>query len=88
MNPNRKNEFTNEDLLDFLGSDQSRDSICFGLLGQHRYFLNIHDLSDFKNNYPRGIDALQLFKIPSREFFPYFYYHTVVCKSVGNKQTL
>ena len=41
MKPEKKYEFTNEDLLDFLSSDSSKDSICFGLYGTTRFFLNI-----------------------------------------------
>lgn len=68
MNAKKKNEFTNEDLMEFLASQESRDKICFAIIGNQRLFLNIEDLCDFKNNFPRGIDALQLFKIPCRDF--------------------
>jgi hypothetical protein len=41
MNATKKNEFTNQDLMDFLASAQSRDKICFALVGNKRHFLNI-----------------------------------------------
>ena len=33
MNPSKKGEFTNNDLVEFLGSNQCKDNICFGLQG-------------------------------------------------------
>lgn len=38
--------------------------------------MNITGLCDIKRN-PLNIEALQLFKIPSRKFEDYFYYHDI-----------
>lgn len=77
LNESKKNEFSNEDLLEFLSKNKNRNKICFAIIGSKRYFLNIENLSDIKHRFPKGIDALQLYKIPTREFLPYFYFHTV-----------
>jgi hypothetical protein len=37
--------------------------------------MDIDSLCNIKEKYPNGIDALQLFKIPSKNFEDYFYYH-------------
>lgn len=69
--------------MDFLTKDSNRTKICFALIGNKREFLNIEALCDIKNTFPSGIDALQLFKIPTRDFFPFFFYHTINFKSKG-----
>jgi len=58
LNENKKNEFNNDDLMEFLEHNTSRTKICFALIGNQRHFMNIEDLCDIKNKYPRGIDAL------------------------------
>ena len=80
-------EFTNDDLLKFfednslksqnLDSNNNNQKICFALLRDKRTFMNITDLSEIKTKYPNGVDALQLFKIPTRSFQDYFYYHDI-----------
>lgn len=88
LNENKKNEFNNEDLMDFLERNDTRTKICFAIVGNKRQFLNIEALCDLKNQYPQGIDALQLYKIPTREFLPYFYFHTLVIKKTGGLQSV
>ena len=71
-------DFSNEDLLKFFGDIPEQElgqKICFALFKNKRHFLNIASLCDLKQQYPSGIDALQLFKIPTRHFQQYFYYH-------------
>ena len=80
LNQNKKNEFNNDDLMEFLARNTNRTKICFALIGNMRHFLNIEQLCDIRNAYPRGIDALQLYKIPTRDFLPYFYFHTITYK--------
>lgn len=80
LNENKKNEFNNDDLMEFLANNSNRNKICFAISGNKRYFLSIETLSDIKNFFNKGIDALQLYKIPTREFLPYFYFHTIYFK--------
>lgn len=87
LNENKKNEFNNEDLIEFLGNNKNRSKICFAISGNTRHFLDIAALSDIKNKFPKGIDALQLYKIPTRDFLPYFYYHTLQFKNNGVLQS-
>ncbi len=81
LNQNRKQEFNNDDLIEFLSQNSNRSKICFAINQNKRYFLGIESLSDIINRFPKGIEALQLFKIPTREFQPFFYYHTVNLKA-------
>ena len=81
LNENKKNEFNNDDLIEFLSKNTNRSKICFAINHNKRHFLNIESLSDIKNKFTKGIEALQLYKIPTREFHPYFYYHTVNLKA-------
>ena len=70
-------EFKNEDLLHLFDNEvSSNKNICFLLHKDHREFMNITSLCDIKSYY-KSIDALQLFKIPTRRFQEYFYYHDV-----------
>ena len=85
LNETKKNEFNNEDLLEFLSKNSNRSKICFAISQSKRHFLNIEQLSDIKNKFSKGLDALQLYKIPTREFLPYFYYHTVNLNMSVNK---
>jgi len=62
-----------------------REKICFGIHKNQRKFLNIVDLCDIKRIYPDGLEALQLFKIPTREFMPYFYFHTMIVDKKQNQ---
>ncbi|CDW83481.1 UNKNOWN [Stylonychia lemnae] len=62
---------------------QPKKWIFTDLLGRIQHFLDIGALSDLKNKFPKGIDALQLYKIPTRDFLPYFYYHTLQFKQNG-----
>jgi hypothetical protein len=80
LHENKKNEFSNDDFMEFLADSSNRDRICFAITGNGRHFLNIEALSDIKNYFPKGIDALQLYKIPTRDFLPFFYYHTLSFK--------
>lgn len=77
LNENKSADFSNEDLIHFLAKNSNRSKICFAIAGGKRHFLNIEALSDIKNKFPKGLEALQLYKIPTREFLPYFYYHTL-----------
>ena len=77
LNENKKTEFSNDDLIQFLSKNSNRTKICFAISNNKRHFLNIEMLSDIKNRFPKGIEALQLYKIPTREFLPFFYYHTL-----------
>ena len=68
----KRYEFNNEDLMHFI--EHARDEpICFALVGGKRHFLNIVQLCDIKNRFKKGVDALQLYKIPTRSFVPAFY---------------
>ena len=58
LNENKKNEFNNEDLMDFLSNATNRSKICFAIIGNQRHFLDIATLSDIKNNFKKGINAL------------------------------
>lgn len=58
LNENKKNEFNNEDLIEFLSNSKNRSKICFAIAGNTRHFLDIAALSDIKNKFPKGIDAL------------------------------
>jgi hypothetical protein len=70
-------EFKNEDLLHlFDNSVDHSQNICFLLHKDIREFMNITSLCDIKRN-PLNIEALQLFKIPTRKFEDYFYYHDI-----------
>jgi len=84
LNEGKKNEFSNEDLMDFLASRNKANNICFALSGTERHFMHIADLCDIKSCFPRGLEALQLFKIPTREFLPFFYYHTLLFKEIAH----
>ena len=48
--------------------DGAGEKICFALNKNRRDFMSIKNLCDIKQKYPQGIDALQLFKIPTRKF--------------------
>ena len=80
LNQHKKHEFNNDDLMDFLSNTANRSKICFAIVENKRYFLNIESLCDIKNTFPKGIDALQLYKIPTRDFLPYFYFHSLSYK--------
>jgi hypothetical protein len=58
LNENKKNEFNNDDLMEFLAENKNRTKICFAIVENKRYFLNIESLSDIKNRFVKGIDAL------------------------------
>jgi hypothetical protein len=58
LNHNRKQEFNNEDLIEFLSNNSNRSKICFAINQNKRYFLGIESLSDIINRFPRGIEAL------------------------------
>ena len=75
-------EFRNDDLLKFFEQDKNihteslkessfenlknNQKICFALNRDKRTFMNITDLCEIKTKFPYGVDALQLFKIPTR----------------------
>ncbi len=58
LNDNKKTDFNNEDLLQFLAKNSNRSKICFAIANNKRYFLNIETLSDIKNRFPKGLEAL------------------------------
>jgi hypothetical protein len=58
LNENKKNEFSNQDLIEFLSSEVANHKICFALIDGKRHFLKIQNLCDIKNIFPKGIDAL------------------------------
>jgi hypothetical protein len=58
LNENKKNEFNNDDLIEFLSKNSNRSKICFALNHNKRHFLNIESLSDIKNRFTKGIEAL------------------------------
>jgi hypothetical protein len=37
----KKNKFTNEDLMEFLSKEGNREKICFAIYGNKRQFLSI-----------------------------------------------
>jgi len=41
LNEHKKNEFNNEDLLEFLSKNTNRSKICFAIYQNKRHFLNI-----------------------------------------------
>jgi len=45
-------------LIEFLSNSSNRSKICFAIVGNSRHFLDIGALSDLKNKFPKGIDAL------------------------------
>ena len=49
------------------------EKIAVAIRNNRRHFLDITDFSDIKNRFKDGIDALQLYKIPSKEHFKIFY---------------
>ena len=49
LNENKKNEFNNDDLIEFLAKNSNRNKICFAIHHNRRHFLNIESLSDIKN---------------------------------------
>lgn len=51
LNDNKKNEFNNEDLMEFLANNSKRSNICFAIVGNTRHFLDITTLSDIKNKF-------------------------------------
>ena len=58
LNHNKKADFNNDDLMQFLDRDQIDQKICFAIKGQKRELLDINDLLELRKKYPRGIDAL------------------------------
>ncbi len=58
LNENKKNEFNNDDLIEFLSKNSNRSKICFAINHNKRQFLNIESLSDIKNRFTKGIEAL------------------------------
>ena len=75
MNHNKKADFSNDDLMQFMDKEQINQKICFAIKGTKRELLGINDLLDLRKKFPRGIDALQLFKIPTRSFIPFYFHH-------------
>ncbi|CAI2383240.1 unnamed protein product [Moneuplotes crassus] len=65
-------EYSNEDLMEFIQKN-SLDSIALVMNKNKRYFLNVSDFSTIKNKFPEGIDALQLFRIPTRKHLGSFF---------------
>lgn len=64
----KRYEYTNQDLMSFIATNKS-DKIAVAIVKNKRYFLDITDFSDIKNRFKDGIDALQLYKIPTKEHF-------------------
>ena len=77
LNHNKKADFSNDDLMQFMDKDQIHQKICFAIKGSKRELLDINDLLELRKKFPRGIDALQLFKIPTRHFIPFYFHHTL-----------
>ena len=75
LNHNKKADFSNDDLMQFMDKEQINQKICFAIKGTKRELLGINDLLDLRKKFPRGIDALQLFKIPTRSFIPFYFHH-------------
>ena len=84
LNHNKKQEFDNDDLLQFLDSGNAQQKICFAIKDHQRELLDINDLVNLKKKYPRGVDALQLFKIPTRAFLPFYFHHILAFDKMGN----
>ena len=69
--------------------EQSRnDRICFALTGSKRVFLAISNLTNIRSKFPRGLDALQLFKIPSRKFEHAFYMCELTVSGKGQANSI
>ena len=83
LNHNKKADFSNDDLMQFLDREQINQKICFAIKGQRRELLDIKDLLDLRQKFPRGIDALQLFKIPTRSFIPFYFHHILAFDQMG-----
>ena len=83
LNHNKKTDFNNDDLMLFLDKQQIGQKICFAIKGQKRELLDIKDLLDLRKKYPKGIDALQLFKIPTRSFLPFYFHHILAFDKMG-----
>ena len=45
------------------------DKIAVAIRNNKRQFLDITDFSDIKNRFKDGMDALQLYKIPTKEHY-------------------
>ena len=83
LNQNKKTDFDNDDLLEFFDKKQIDQKICFAISDQRRELLDIKDLLDLRKKYPKGIDALQLFKIPTRSFLPFYFHHILAFDQMG-----
>ena len=83
LNQNKKTDFSNDDLMQFLDKDQIDQKICFAIKGQKRELLDIKDLLDLHKKFPKGIDALQLYKIPTRAFIPFYFQHILSFDQMG-----
>ena len=53
-------------MLKFLDRENAEQKICFAIKGSKRELLDINDLVNLKVKYPNGLDALQLYRIPTR----------------------
>ena len=65
-------EYSNEDLMNFIESNKL-DKIAVAIIRNRRYFLDITDFSNIKSKFKDGIDALQLYKIPSKEHLKMYF---------------
>ena len=83
LNHNKKADFSNDDLMQFMDKEQINQKICFAIKGTKRELLGINDLLDLRKKFPRGIDALQLFKIPTRSFIPFYFHHILAFDQMG-----
>jgi len=73
LNMGRKSyEYSNEDLMNFIAKNKL-EKIAVAIKHNKRQFLDITDFSDIKNRFKDGMDALQLYKIPTKEHYKKFY---------------
>ena len=84
LDRNKKQEFENDDLLKFLERESAEQKICFAIKGSRRELLDINDLVNLKKKYPNGLDALQPYRIPTRQFLPFFFNHILGFDQMGN----
>ena len=54
--------------MNFIASNKL-EKIAVAIKNNKRQFLDITDFSDIKNRFKEGMDALQLYKIPTKEHY-------------------
>jgi len=66
-------EYNNDDLMNFIQHNKL-EKIAVAIVNNKRHFLDITDFSNIRSRFKEGMDALQLYKIPTKEHFKLFYW--------------